>query len=74
MGQIAYEHAKENLGELMSKAARGEEVIIEAEDGTQIQLVVLKAKRQVPRIGCARGEVEILEGFDDAVEGFEEYI
>lgn len=74
MSQVAYKEAEANLKALMDQAANGEEVIIQGEHGLEVQLVVIKPKRQVPKIGCAKGEIEILDGFDDPIEGFEEYM
>ena len=74
MSQVAYKEAQANLDKLMNQAAEGQEVIITAEDGLQVQLVVIKPARRVPQIGCARGEVEILDGFDDPLDEFEEYM
>lgn len=74
MSQIAYKDAESNLNELMNRAAQGEEVIIEGDDGLQVKLVVVKPVRAFPKIGSAKGHIKILEGFDDPLEEFEEYM
>ena len=74
MSQVAYKDAQNMLNELMNQAEQGEEVIIEREDGQRFKLTVVSKSKRRPLFGCAKGEVEILEGFDDAVEGFEEYL
>ena len=58
---------------LLQEVAKGEEVIIISADGSVIQLVALPRTPQ-PVFGSAKGQVVIEEGFDDPIEGFEEYM
>ncbi len=74
MSQVAYKDVAHKLDELMNQAEQGQEVIIEREDGQQFKLTVVPKTKRRPLFGCAKGEVEILEGFDDPIEGFEEYM
>lgn len=72
MTPVPLADAQNRLADLVRRAARGEEVVIEAGDGASVRLVpVPDAPR--PVFGSARGLVEIRDDFDAPVEGFEPY-
>ncbi len=73
MIQISVEQARNELEELLSKAAHGQELIIISSDGLAFKLLALP---RVPRpiFGSARGLVHIGPDFDEPIEGFEEYM
>lgn len=72
MLQVPAKQAINELEELLSKAAHGQEVIIVASDGTAFKLVSLP-RAPKPIFGSARGLVTIGPDFDDPINGFEEY-
>lgn len=74
MSQVAYKEAAADLGKLIDQAAQGEDIIIECEDGRRFRLVELKEAKPRPTFGSAKGEVRILDGFDDPLEDFEDYL
>ena len=74
MGQVAYKEAQANLEHLIQKASQGEEIIIECEDGRRFRLTEVLEEKPRPTFGSAKGEVRMLEGVDDPIEGFEEFM
>ena len=73
MSQAIYTGAGTELEEMLKRAEDGEDVIIEREDGQRFRLVLVEASEPKRRFGSARGQVKMLEGFDNPLEEFEEY-
>ncbi len=74
MSQVAYKDAQANFEKLIEQASQGEEIIIEAKDGRRFRLVEVEEQKPRPKFGSAKGQIRMLEGFDDPIEGFEEYM
>ena len=74
MSQLVYKEDQANVEELIEQASQGEEVIIESRDGRRYRLVEVEGQRPRPKFGSARGQVRTLDGFDDPIEGLEEYM
>lgn len=72
MSQTAYKDA--DLSKLIDQASQGEEVIVEGKDGRRFRLVEVTQEKPRPKFGSAKGQVKMLEGFDDPIEGFEKYV
>jgi antitoxin (DNA-binding transcriptional repressor) of toxin-antitoxin stability system len=73
MHQIHLKEAQNRLAELIEAAAGGEEIVIFRNDGTSFKIVPISKERTTPKFGSAKGLVKMLDGFDDPLEGFEEY-
>jgi antitoxin (DNA-binding transcriptional repressor) of toxin-antitoxin stability system len=73
MQTITLEDAQSCLSELVDAAVGGEEVTIERNDGTIVILKLVQPMQLQPRFGSAKGLIRILDGFDDPIEGFEDY-
>jgi len=63
--------AKDNLSELVDAAMRGEEIVIARRNQPLVTLVPRSRPRVTP--GWAKGRVEVLPGFDEPLEDFQEY-
>ena len=76
MAHFARKEAAERLDDLLDEATRGEEVIIEHEDGRHFRLVAERSQRAHPSpcFGSARGEVWLAENFDEPLEDLAEYM
>jgi antitoxin (DNA-binding transcriptional repressor) of toxin-antitoxin stability system len=72
MQTITLQDAQNRLPELIDAAVSGEEVTIARSDGTIVSLMLFNPDRPKPRFGSAQGLVEILDGFDDPIDGFED--
>ena len=73
MQTLTLQDAQRRLPELIAAAVSGEEVTIESNDGTIVALMLLKPMSPKPTFGSAKGLIKILDGFDDPIEGFEDY-
>ena len=73
MQTITLQEAQSRLPELVDAVVGGEEVTIDRGDGTIVRLLLLNKVIPKPIFGSAEGLIQILDGFDDPVEGFEEY-
>lgn len=73
MIQIPVKQAINELEKLLSKVARGQELVIIGSDGSAFKLLALPRIPQ-PIFGSARGLVHIGPDFDEPIEGFEEYM
>ena len=73
MQTLTLQDAQRRLPELIAAAVSGEEVTIESNDGTIVALMLLKPMSPKPIFGSAKGLIKILDGFDDPIEGFEDY-
>lgn len=65
------DEAKEKLGDLVRQAARGESVVITAEDGTEVELVRVGRRRR--GFGSSQGKISMKPDFDEPIPGFEPY-
>lgn len=76
MTTMTIDQAKDQLADLLAKAAEGEEVVIVREDGSTFA-VVPKNRVSGNRgglIGSARGTIRMADDFDGIPEGFEPYL
>ena len=73
MMQIPVRQAVNELDKLLSKVAEGQDIVIIGSDGSAFKLMALH-RIPKPVFGSARGLVHIEPGFDDPIEGFEEYM
>ncbi len=73
MIQIPVKQAGTQLDKLLSKVARGQEVVIIGSDGSAFKLMALPRPPR-PVFGSARGLVQIGPDFDEPIEGLEEYM
>ena len=74
MSTVARKEAAGQLDQLLEQASRGEEVVIEHEDGRHFRLVLSPAAQKTPRFGSARGQGWMSEDFDEELEDFEGYM
>ncbi len=75
MIRVPKDQAHERIEELLDYAARGEEVVIEAEDGSQFTLKATKTARPRPQYGSAKDTPQWMsDDFDEPLEDFEEYM
>lgn len=75
MTTITVDEAKDQLADLLAKAAEGEEVVIVRDDGSAFALVpsnIVSGKRR-GFVGSLQGKIWLADDFDDIPEGFEEY-
>lgn len=73
MIKIPAKQAITEFDDLLSKVSSGKEVVIVGADGSTFKLVAL-SRSPKPIFGSAKGLVEINPGFDDPIEGFEDYV
>ncbi len=71
--QINLQNAQEKLPELLQMAINGEEIIILQNKQPLVYFVPHKKKFK-RKIGTARGEVTIKDGFKDIPDDFKEYL
>lgn len=76
MTVVTTKEAKARLDELLTEAAKGEEVVIAGEDGSTFKLVLAPARPQGKRglIGSAKGWFKMADDFDEPLEDFREYM
>ena len=76
MTTITVDEAKDQLADLLAKAADGEEVVIVRDDGSAFAVVPKSVKRSRKRgfVGSLEGKIWMAEDFDEIPEGFEEYM
>ncbi|MCZ8046479.1 MAG: type II toxin-antitoxin system prevent-host-death family antitoxin [Microcystis aeruginosa K13-05] len=74
MMQLTVDEAKNQLSELLKAASKGEQVIIQNNEGQDFQLISLPTTVKHPQYGSAKGIVKMLDNFDDPIEEFEEYM
>ena len=65
------DEASKKLGDLVRQAARGESVVITAEDGTKVELVVVGGVRHRRGFGSSQGKISMKPDFDEPIPGFE---
>lgn len=76
MTTMTLDQARNQLADLLARAARGEEVIIVRDDGSTFTVVPTQRPPRKKRglIGSARGKIWIADDFDEIPEGFEPYL
>lgn len=79
--QVTIERARVELDELLNAAVRGEEVLIETEQGQAVQLVPradaatpVASKRLPRRAGSLQGQIILAPDFDEPLEDFADYM
>lgn len=65
--------AKTRLSEIVSRVRQGEEVILMSRGRPVARVVALEDSKPVRQLGFAK-DIEILEGFAEIPEGFEDYL
>lgn len=73
MQTVTLEEAKAQLGNLI-EAAAGEEVFIQKNDGSSVQLVPRVVKVRKRQFGSAKGLISMAPDFDAPLEEFREYM
>ncbi|MFM7478434.1 MAG: type II toxin-antitoxin system Phd/YefM family antitoxin, partial [Microcystis aeruginosa] len=68
------DEAKNQLSELLKAASKGEQVIIQNNEGQDFQIISLPTTVKHPQYGSAKGIVKMLDNFDDPIEEFENYM
>ncbi len=76
MTTIPVDEAKDQLADLLAKAADGEEIVIVREDGSAFTLTPAATSTGSERgpTGSARENAWMADDFDDISEGFERYL
>lgn len=74
MIKLTLNEAQSQLSDLLKAASKGEQVIIQNNEGQDFQLISLPTTVKHPQYGSAKGIVKMLDNFDDPIEEFEEYI
>ena len=72
MSHMVYTGTEVELEDVLKEAEDGSEVIIERGDGRRFRLVLMEEPKPKRIFGSARGQIKMLEGFDDPLEEFEE--
>jgi prevent-host-death family protein len=72
--QLTVYEAKNQLSELLKAASKGEQVIIQNNEGQDFQIIYLAPTVKHLQYGSAKGIVKMLENFDDPIEEFENYM
>ncbi|MCA2553975.1 MAG: type II toxin-antitoxin system prevent-host-death family antitoxin [Microcystis sp. M04BS1] len=74
MMQLTVDEAKNQLSELLKAASKGEQVIIQNNEGQDFQIISLAPTVKHPQYGSAKSIVKMLDNFDDPIEEFENYM
>ncbi|MFM7904366.1 MAG: type II toxin-antitoxin system Phd/YefM family antitoxin [Microcystis sp.] len=74
MMQLTVDEAKNQLSELLKAASKGEQVIIQNNEGQDFKIISLAPTVKHPQYGSAKGIVKMLDNFDDPIEEFENYM
>ncbi|MCZ8128854.1 MAG: prevent-host-death protein [Microcystis sp. LE19-114.1B] len=74
MIKLTLNEAQSQLPDLLKAASKGEQVIIQNNEGQDFQLISLPTTVKHPQYGSAKGIVKMLDNFDDPIEEFEEYM
>jgi antitoxin (DNA-binding transcriptional repressor) of toxin-antitoxin stability system len=72
MVTVALKDAKSKLDELIEEAAKGQEVLIEREDGQSFKIVVSSKRRG--GLGKSKGKIWMADDFKATPEGFEDHL
>lgn len=74
MIKLTLNEAKSQLPDLLKAASKGEQVIIQNNEGQDFQIISLAPTVKHPQYGSAKGIVKMLDNFDDPIEEFENYM
>ncbi|MBA2691048.1 MAG: DUF2281 domain-containing protein [Rubrobacter sp.] len=74
MPVVKVNEAKHRIAELLAEAAKGGEVVIEAEDGNVFKLVPSERPKKRGFVGSGKGRIWVSEDFDAPLEDFDEYM
>ncbi|MCC6298185.1 MAG: type II toxin-antitoxin system prevent-host-death family antitoxin [Anaerolineales bacterium] len=70
---VNYDELKTKITDMIEAALRGDKVVI-TKDGQQVvQLVPMKTAPK-PKFGSAKGKIKFVEGYDEPLEDFREYM
>lgn len=72
MHELSMTEAKTRLPELIERALKGEEILIENDSHATVKLVAVKNSGK-PQFGSAKGLIEINGDFDAPLADFEPY-
>jgi antitoxin (DNA-binding transcriptional repressor) of toxin-antitoxin stability system len=72
MVTVALKDAKGKLAELLEEAAKGQEVLIEREDGQSFKIVA--SSKRGGGLGKSKGKIWMADDFKATPEGFEDYL
>ena len=73
MQHVSLEEAKTKLSELVHQAVNGEQIVIMENNNPIVELTPYQNKSK-RRLGTAKGQVAIKEGFKDIPEDFKAYL
>ncbi len=76
MTTMTLDQARNQLADLLARAARGEEVIIVRDDGSTFTVVPtqLPPRKKRGLVGSMEGKIWMADDFDEIPEGFEPYL
>jgi len=75
MIRVAKNQVHQRIEELLERAANGEEVVIEGEDGSRFTLTAIETTKKHPQYGSASDMPRWMsEDFDEPPEDFAEYM
>ena len=74
MGQTIYQDKEHQLDALFEQVEQGEEVILERADGRRFKLIAVNEDKPRPVFGSGKEAIEFLEGFEEPLDDFEEYM
>lgn len=76
MTTMTIDQAKDQLAELLARAADGEEMVIVRDDGSSFNVVPSPPAPRKRRglVGSMRGKIWMADDFDEIPEGFEPYL
>ena len=70
---VSYDDTKIKIADLIEAAMRGDKVVITKNGQQIIQLVPMKTAPE-PKFGSAKGKIKVVEGYDEPLEDFREYM
>jgi len=73
MKQCSLHDAQNHLQELIEKAVQGQQILIEGDSQTMVQLVPIFIVKQARKAGSARGLVKLADDFDAPLSDFDDY-
>jgi len=74
MALYSPDEARQQLGELIEAALRGEDVIIAQDNDHMVRLVPAQQIKHARKAGSAKGSIIISADFDAPLADFEEYM
>jgi antitoxin (DNA-binding transcriptional repressor) of toxin-antitoxin stability system len=73
MKQYSLHDAQTQLQDLIEKAVQGQQILIQGDSQTMVQLVPVLATKQPRKAGSARGLVQLADDFDAPLTDFDDY-